>query len=206
MKAFTSLITLGVTLALPLSAAAQEPLAPLSRSPLQPQIEFTTSLTEELSLRLGVSQFEPVTSPAYSVDGSSVSPSGLSAAALVDWNFAPGGFRLTGGALYGDYGLTGSDAERAWGQRGEVAFVPDPYGLGDGRLTPYVGLGWGMEFADEGRFGLQLDMGVLLDGAAVDGDGDSSDYTLFDDRDVFGEDFDGLHYTPTFSADFYFRF
>lgn len=207
MKTFKRTTLIGFTLLLPLSAAAQEPLSPLSRSPLRPQIEFTTSLSEELSLRLGVSQFEPVTVPSYSLEDTTSGPSGLSAAALVDWNFAPGGFRLTGGALYGDYGWGGQEGySYGFGGRGEYGNVADPYGLRDGHVTPYLGLGWGMEFVDEGRFGLQLDMGILLESAAAGEDGPSTGDTLFEDNSVFGEDFDGLHYTPTFSADLYFRF
>ncbi len=203
MTTFKRKALIGFALLLPLSVAAQDAFSPLSRSPLRPQIEFSTSLSEELSLRLGVSQFEQsAPAPVYSLDATTSGSSGMSAAALVDWNFAPGGFRLTGGALYGGWGGE-EDFSYGLGAQGDGGYAADPYGLRDGHVTPYLGLGWGMEFVDEGRFGLQLDMGVLLDSAAT---GDVTGATLFENNSVFGEDFDGLHYTPTFSADLYFRF
>lgn len=191
-----------LVMVVPLVAAAEGPYS--LYSPTRPQVEYTTSLSEQLSLRLGVSQFDPALGNAYSLDsGADLSSLGRTASALVDWELPAGGFRLTGGALYGNGSAYGGDSfgfgdGNAWSSL-------DPYGLPEGQVTPYIGLGWGMETADEGRFGMQFDMGVMVDHGNASGlRGQGAGYA--NDRTYFGEEFDGLRYNPTFSADIYFRF
>lgn len=187
---------------LPLGAAASEHYSWLSTP--SPQTEFTTSLSEALSLRLGVSQFDRGAAPASDLLHFDDRDPALSASALVDWEISPGGFRLTGGAVYGESFGAGLGYSSGWNDRAGGMYYSDAYGMDDRGLRPYLGLGWGMELADEGRFGMQFDLGVLFDEA--DTGAQASGTRLQQDESVFGEEFDGLRYTPTFSADIYFRF
>lgn len=204
MKRTACLMAAGMAL-LPLVAVAESPYS--LYSPTRPQVEYTTSLSEQLSLRLGVSQFDPSLGSTYVAEpGADIPGMGVTASALVDWQLPAGGFRLTGGALYGDGSPYGGDGSAYSLGDGGSWSATDPYGLPDGRVTPYLGLGWGMETADEGRFGMQFDMGVMVDHGRSGGALRGSGIGYSGDHTYFGEQFDGLRYTPTFSADVYFRF
>lgn len=159
---------------------------------LQPQLELTSRLGERLDLRFGVSgdatgtethlqHAEPI--------GFFDQPVVLSA--LVDWSFTDNGFRLTGGALYGDQVLSG--AEFNFGNSETYA------------TRTYLGLGWDNHLDSSNRLGISLDLGLSFE--ALENGSESTSRTFSGPSDsVFGQSFDTLRYEPSFSASLEYRF
>lgn len=159
---------------------------------LQPELELTSRLGERLDLRFGISgdtngtqthlrQAEPV--------GFFDQPVVLSA--LVDWSFSDNGFRLTGGAMYGDQLLSGSEFN---------------FGNTESYATrTYLGLGWDSQLDSNNRLGISLDLGLSFE--ALENGSESASRTFSGPSDgVFGQSFDTLRYEPSFSASFEYRF
>lgn len=159
---------------------------------LQPELELTSRLGERLDLRFGVSGDATGTEthlrhaePAGFFD----QPVVLSA--LVDWSFLDNGFRLTGGAMYGDQVLSGSEFN---------------FGSSQTYATrTYLGVGWDNHLDSSNRLGISLDLGLSFE--ALEGGSESTSRTISGPSDnVFGQSFDTLRYEPSFSASLEYRF
>lgn len=168
-------------------------------SAVQPQMELTTHLSEQLNIRFGVNRFRSDRQPLSEAGQDEVGlDDDFAASALVDWEFAPGGLRVTGGALYGDLGFGRGDLD-GWTRSGT-----DRDGLDD--LRTYVGLGWDADFGNEQRLGLQLDLGVAFEGVALDEAGGDADFLRAQEDARLGQRFESFRYVPVFSAGVEYRF
>lgn len=199
------LLLLGSTLGVPAAARAGDLLDLHGEdSPFRNRLELVRHLTDRLNLRFGIAsgharhqphQGQPLVSEPWAEE--------FSASALVDWSFSPWGLRLTGGALYG--------VDSSYRDVG----APDP-ALARERVleeqqsvSPYFGLGLSNEFGSEGRFGLQLDLGLAFETLPAGNGGESADSSAnssgtLDGR--LGNFFEGMSYTPVLSAGFRYRF
>lgn len=168
-------------------------------SSVQPRLELTAHLTEQLNIRFGINRFEDTRRPLAELEPDmDVTGDDFAASALVDWEFAPGGLRMTGGALYGDLGW-GSGNLDGWTRSGGL----DGDGVDD--LRTYVGFGWDADFGREQRLGLQLDLGVAFEGVPVDGSADGELLRAQEDAEL-GQRFESFRYVPMFSAGVEYRF
>ncbi|WP_440995380.1 hypothetical protein [Arhodomonas sp. SL1] len=170
-------------------------------SPMRPQLELTTELSEALNVRFGVSSSSAAAENGQWRVAPPTQPEGVSASALVDWDLPTAeGVRVTGGAFYGS---------GEWGWPGGVAasgdYDPPSYRFEeDSEWTPYVGLGWDQQFGEERRFGLQLDMGVKFEGVS-DLEGDDQLRRLREEAELSTR-FESFRYVPMFSAGLEYRF
>lgn len=217
MSRISRALILGGVLALALPGISRAEDRVGWHSPMRPQLELSSKLTEQLDIRFGINQLSQdhqTSNSDYAMPLDDAS--GLGASALIDWRPPTNsGLRLTGGALYGSLGWSSLDDRWLTGSRytsyGTVA------GAGaDGKpgaanpLTPYLGFGWDNDFGAEGRFGLQLDLGVMFQSVPTrNSSGDSTDSTsvqqLREDTRL-SETFESFRYTPMFSAGFRYRF
>lgn len=168
-------------------------------SSIQPRLELTTHLTEQLNIRFGINRFEEQRRPLAELGPDmNLTDEDFAASALVDWEFAPGGLRMTGGALYGDLGWGSGNLDGWTRSRG-----PGGSGLDDFRT--YVGLGWDADFGSEQRLGLQLDLGVAFEGVPIDSSADGELLRAQEDAEL-GQRFESFRYVPMFSAGVEYRF
>ncbi|HKJ94133.1 MAG TPA: hypothetical protein VKA32_00720 [Gammaproteobacteria bacterium] len=173
-------------------------------SPLSPQLELTARLSEQLDVRFGLNRTSPHPDMRWQQGAAGDRLPGISATALVDWQFSPLGMRLTGGALYGDLGWSGLDP--VWTRQGFNAYSLDG-GLTQSpthQVTPYLGLGWDQDFGSSGRIGLKLDMGVMFD--SVGPTATSGPQRNPAEEAVLRQQFESFRYTPMFSAGLKYRF
>lgn len=199
------LLLLGATLGAPAAARAGDLLDLHGEdSPFRNRLELVRHLTDRLNLRFGVAsgharhqphQGQPLVSESWTEE--------FSASALVDWSFSPWGLRLTGGALYGTESSY-RDVDSA------DPSVPSERVLeAQQSVSPYFGLGLSNEFGSQGRFGLQLDLGLAFE-ALPAGDGeagpDSAVNSSGNPDGRLGSFFEGMSYTPVLSAGFRYRF
>lgn len=92
--------------------------------------------------------------------------------ALLDWHVFGSGFRVSGGAFFNDNQIAGVGRPLP-GTTVEIGdlLVPAEFvdraeaDLAFDDFAPYVGIGWGNAVGPDKRFGLSLDLGVLLQGA-----------------------------------------
>ena len=186
------------------SAVAADPLGlDVEGTPLNPRLELVQHLTDRLNLRFGVSpgigtdrplQGQPLLSDPLNTE--------FSAAALVDWSFSSWGLRLTGGALYanGESGGThGAGYTSSWQLDTDTHAV-----------SPYFGLGLSNDFGSQGRFGLQLDLGLAFE-AVPEAEGRAEVGSPLESQDPgldgkLGSMFEGMRYSPVLSAGFRYRF
>jgi len=170
-------------------------------SPMRPQLELTTELSEALDVRFGVSSSATSTDAERWRLAPPTQSRSVSASALLDWEVpATDGVRLTGGALYGrgEWGWPGSVA-------GSSGYESPEFRFDEGsELTPYLGLGWDQHFGEEHRFGLQLDMGVKFEGV-TDLEGDEQLRRLREEAELSSR-FESFRYVPMFSAGVEYRF
>lgn len=174
-------------------------------SPIAPQLELTARLTEQLDIRFGLNRRSPYDSMSWQQGAAGDGLPGLSATALVDWQFSPLGMRLTGGALYGDLGWSGLDP--VWSHQGLGAVSLDnglTPTIGNHQVTPYLGLGWDQDFGSSGRLGLKMDMGVMFD--SVGPAGTSSQTRNATEEAILRQQFESFRYSPMFSAGLKYRF
>lgn len=182
-------------------------------SPMHPQFELTTPLSNQLNFRFGVSRFDAFspTDQLQSALADKTTPV-FSASALVDWHVLPGGLHLTGGALYGDLGwsysehMSGFAAEYSYPSITSRALSRDHSYLND--VKPYLGLGWKDQFGPDGSFRLQLDLGLVFQ-SVPPGIEDSLSSNYGGNMGVetgLGQTFQSFRYTPLFSAGFRYQF
>ena len=159
---------------------------------LQPQLELTSRLSEKLDIRFGVNGDDTLTEKhVREAEAAGILDKPVILSALVDWSITDNGFRLTGGAMYGDQILSSNQLN-----------------LGDSEsysTRTYVGLGWDNQLDNQNRLGISLDLGLTFE--ALD-DPTSSPSGSFGGRNpsIFGQNFDGLGYEPSFSASLEYRF
>lgn len=171
-------------------------------SPMRPQLELTTELSEALDVRFGISTDSDPGADSGWRGYVPTGRQGLGASAMVDWEFsAISGVRLTGGAFYGN-----SD----WGWQESRARMDDghdatSYGFdSSGDWTPYLGLGWDQRFGEGSRLGLQLDMGVKFEGVTNLNRDDQLDRMR--EEAALSTQFESFRYVPMFSAGVEYRF
>lgn len=182
-------------------------------SPMHPQFELITPLSNQLNFRFGISRFNAfaTTDHLQSALADETTPV-FSASALVDWQVLPGGLHLTGGALYGDLGwsnlghTSGLASERQYRSSGNSSLQRDRNYLDN--VKPYLGLGWNDQFGRDGSFRLQLDLGLVFQSVPPGSANSlSPDYMGADGTDSkLGPTFQNFTYTPLFSAGFRYRF
>ncbi|MDN5849396.1 MAG: hypothetical protein L0H63_07095 [Nitrococcus sp.] len=183
-------------------------------SPMHPQFELVTPLSNQLDFRFGISRFDSFspTDQLQSALANETTPV-FSASALVDWQALPGGLHLTGGALYGDLGWSYmqhtagfAGAERSYRSLSSRALDQDRSYLDD--VKPYFGLGWNDQFGPDGNFRLQLDLGLVFQSVEPGSkESLSSDYLGNSGADAgLGQTFQSFRYSPVFSAGFRYRF
>jgi len=169
-------------------------------SSMQPQLELTTHLTEQLNIRFGINRFEERQDPLIELSPDvDLTDDEFAASALVDWELAPGGLRMTGGALYGDLG---------WGSGSLDSLTRSGRGLGGASrddFHTYLGLGWDADFGSEDRLGLQLDLGVAFEGVPLESGSDGELRRAREDAEL-GQRFESFRYVPVFSAGVEYRF
>ena len=174
-------------------------------SPFGNRLELVRHLTDRLNLRFGVASGHGAHRPHLGqplVSESLVDE--FSASALVDWSFSPWGLRLTGGALYGvDSNYRDVDPADPTLPRQRVVEEQQT-------VSPYFGLGLSNQFGSEGRFGLQLDLGLAFEAMPAGSGDESSQSTLNGNSGTLdgrlGSFFEGMRYTPVLSAGFRYRF
>ncbi|PWG61342.1 hypothetical protein DEM34_16925 [Spiribacter halobius] len=163
-------------------------------------MELTTHLSEQLDIRFGINRFSDGTGPlADAGDDFASLEDDFAASALLDWEFAPGGLRVTGGALYGDLGW-GHGTLDGWSRSQDDL---DRDGLEDVRT--YIGLGWDADFGNQNRLGLQLDLGVAFEGVPVE-EGSDGELLRAQEDARLGQRFESFRYVPMFSAGVEYRF
>lgn len=182
-------------------------------SPMRPQFELVTRLSNELDLRFGVNRLDPLSAgnPLQPGLAGQTTPV-YSASALVDWQLLPNGLHLTGGALYGDLGW--SHLEHSTGfaaERSDLYSLIASHTTERNRLDnvkPYLGLGWDNQFGADGRFRLQLDLGLVFQSVfPANEDAMRSGYSDKTGEDVrLGQTFQSFRYMPLFSAGFRYQF
>lgn len=183
-------------------------------SPMHPQFELVTPLSNQLDFRFGVSRLNvfSTTGQLQSALANETTPA-FSASALIDWQALPGGLHLTGGALYGDLGWSYMQqtagfvaAERGYRSSASRALDQNRSYLDD--VKPYLGLGWNDQFGPDGNFRLQLDLGLVFQSVPPGSKGSlSSDYLGSSGADAgLGQAFQSFRYSPVFSAGFRYRF
>jgi len=144
---------------------------------------------------------------------------GLTFPLTLDWYPFHGGFHVSGGLIFNQTDVdldTHSTTALTIGShtysatelgtvRGEVRFQ---------RIAPYVGIGWGNAFGEEGRWGILSDLGVAFLGrpnVALSATGSiASDSTFMGDlaqeeKDV-EDDLSILRFYPVFSISLFYRF
>jgi len=159
------------------------------RSRVSPGLELTSHLNDRLDIRFGIHNDRHYVSNAR-VSGLNDTDQTPVVSAMVDWSPYDGGFRMTGGATYGE-DLFGESS------------IPMPEFSADDVQT-YVGLGYDNDFGTQGRLGLSLDMGLTFDsvsGSTVDAVGDND----LENAEL-GSRFESFRYTPSFSAGVEYRF
>ncbi len=199
------LLLLGSTLGVPATARAGDLLDLHGEdSPFRNRLELVRHLTDRLNLRFGIAsghahhqhlRGQPLVSESWAEE--------FSASALVDWSFSPWGLRLTGGALYG-VDSSYRDVEASDSARPRERMLEEQQSV-----SPYFGLGLSNEFGSEGRFGLQLDLGLAFEALPAGDAGETTDGPAnasgtLDGR--LGSFFEGMSYTPVLSAGFRYRF
>lgn len=182
----TILVTIGLFSLLAPCVAFAQPADWSSR--VSPGLELTSHLNDRLDIRFGVNdEHHVINTHGLTLDGSEQTPV---LSAMVDWSVHDGGFRMTGGAVYGEELFSESS-------------VPVPEISTDDMQT-YVGVGYDNDFGTNGRLGLSLDMGLTFDSVS----GSSMD--ALDDDDLedaeLGSRFESFRYTPSFSAGVEYRF
>lgn len=180
-------------------------------SPMHPQFELVTGLSNQLNFRFGINRFDlfSPTDQLQSALADETTPA-FSASALVDWQVLPAGLHLTGGALYGGLGwsylehTTGFAAERSY----MVTSALDRDANQLDKVKPYLGLGWNNQFGPDGRFRLQLDLGLVFQSVPPGSeDSLSPEYVGNRDDDArLWQTFQSFRYAPLFSAGFRYQF
>lgn len=208
------IVTLGILASIATPSVRAGDNAPMGwRSPMHPQFELITPLSNQLNFRFGVSRYNvfSTTDQLHSALADETTPV-FSASALVDWQVLPGGLHLTGGALYGDLGWPSFGRSSALGAVGRYRAGGNGAGGRDrnylDNVKPYVGLGWNDQFGRDGNFRLQLDLGLVFQSVAP-GSANSlnPDYMGAGGTDTkLGPTFQNFTYTPMFSAGFRYRF
>jgi hypothetical protein len=95
----------------------------------------------------------------------------LSFTALLDWfPFAVGGFRITGGLLANQNNVDLEAKLAGTYEIGDNTYTAAEVGTLKGELdfeevAPYVGIGWGNPFHEEGDWSVAVDLGVVFQGA-----------------------------------------
>lgn len=159
---------------------------------LQPELELTSRLNEKLDIRFGVNGDDTLTEKhVREAEAAGLLDKPVVLSALVDWSITDNGFRLTGGAMYGDQIFSGNE-------------------LNVGSSTSYstrtyVGLGWDNQLDQQNRLGISLDLGLTFE-ALDDPSSTASNSFGSTNQSIFGQDFDGLGYEPSFSASLEYRF
>lgn len=193
------------------AAGADDDNAMAWHSPMHPQFELTTPLSNQLNFRFGINRFDTFSSTdqLQNALADETTPA-FAASALVDWQVLPGGLHLTGGALYGDLGWSylehtaGFAAERSY----MITSALDRDSNQLDKVKPYLGLGWNNQFGSDGRFRLQLDLGLVFQ-SVPPGSEDSlnSNYAVNTGDDArLWQTFQSFRYTPLFSAGFRYQF
>jgi len=131
---------------------------------------ITVGLTEQLNLRGQFNTFSyDFDDEASDIDYEFDLELG-SVGALIDWHPGGGGFRLSAGFYLNDNEVNGTgDPTTATVEIGDAIFDSAEVGtltadLGFDDVAPYLGIGWGNAIGREGRLGIALDIGVLLQG------------------------------------------
>lgn len=159
---------------------------------VQPELELTSRLGERLDLRFGVSgDANRNENRLRNAESAGLLDQPVVLTALVDWSFSDNGFRLTGGAMYGDQVLNGA----------EFSFAnSETYAT-----RTYLGLGWDNHLDSSNRLGISLDLGLSFE--ALEGDSEAAGRTFSGPSDsLFGQSLDTLRYEPSFSASLEYRF
>lgn len=182
-------------------------------SPMRPQFELVTHLSNQLDLRFGVNRLDPLSAgnPLQPELAGQTTPV-YSASALVDWQLLSNGLHLTGGALYGDLGWSHLEHSTGFAGVGSERYsLVTSRSLESNRLDnvkPYLGLGWDNQFGTDGRFRLQLDLGLVFQSVPpANEDAMRSGYSDKTGEDVrLGQTFQSFRYLPLFSAGFRYQF
>jgi len=131
---------------------------------------LTVGLTEQLNLRGQFNSFSyDFDDEASDIDYDFDLELG-SVGAMVDWHPGGGGFRLSAGFYLNDNEVNGTgEPTTATVEIGDAIFDTADVGtltadLGFDDVAPYLGIGWGNAVGREGRLGIALDIGVLLQG------------------------------------------
>lgn len=131
---------------------------------------ITVGLTEQLNLRGQFNSFSyDFDDEASDIDYAFDLELG-SVGAMLDWHPGGGGFRLSAGFYLNDNEVNGTgEPTTATVEIGDTIFDTADVGtltadLGFDDVAPYLGIGWGNAIGREGRLGIALDIGVLLQG------------------------------------------
>jgi len=168
---------------------------------LQPELELTAHLSDQLNVRFGLRDRDAYDSRP-GLNANTTATGHMTASALVDWQFAAESLRLTGGAFYGNgRGPALGDGRAATPSPGNNRTTWQS----ERRLNPYLGLGWDHELGETQRLSLQLDLGLMFDSFAGD-TGTGNGATAAENEAFMQERFDSFRSTPMFSAGMRYRF
>ncbi|PCH60013.1 MAG: hypothetical protein COC05_05410 [Gammaproteobacteria bacterium] len=166
--------------------------------------EFTAAFGRTINGRLGINitDFDNVRDK----DNANSLDFGLNSwSALLDWHPFSGGFRFSGGLLHND-AIERQDVDPRTGLANVNALGGKEFASLSGIIdlegtTPYLGIGWGNALTKNGRLGLLLDFGVVLQDNAEVGlsSGFSQDFLLNGVLDDYG-------YLPVFSLGLSYQF
>lgn len=172
-----------------------------SASPQGLGSDFTTTFSQTVNGRLGINalSFDSGAIDEHDI-ARGVEPGLRTWSALVDWHPFQGDFRFSGGLLH-----NGADLGAIAGADGALAGV-DIGGLNSALdfagTAPYIGVGWGNPLNKEGRLGLLMDVGVLVQ--------DNTDIGLaadsFESDFLLGNSLTGFNYQPVFSLGVSYQF
>lgn len=159
---------------------------------LQPELELTSRLNERLDIRFGMNGDDTLTEKhVREAEAAGILDKPVVLSALLDWSITDNGFRLTGGAMYGDQ-----------------IFLDNELNMGKSEsysTRTYLGFGWDSQLDQQNRLGISLDLGLTFE-ALDDPSAASAASFNSSNRSIFGQEFDGLGYEPSFSASLEYRF
>lgn len=172
--------------------------------------EFTTAFSRTINGRLGISAFDFDADRSAEQESDYSFDSGLSSwSALVDWHPFSGGFRFSGGLLH-NQPVERQSVDRYTGLGLSNALSDNELGSLNGIVdiagtAPYLGIGWGNALSRNGRLGLVVDLGLVLQ--------DDADVNLSSDSVIrrggstsFNNVLDDYSYLPVFSFGLSYQF